>query len=97
MDRSEHALQLRIQLISLLAPDERCAMCGSCVPIEDLEIDHRDGRTWDGRRLNFLDRIRRQWREYRDGVRLQAACKPCNSADGNRRWHGRSRYGVQYK
>lgn len=97
MTRSELALQLRIQLLSLLAPRERCALCRRPVPLEELEIDHRDGRTWDGRRLNFLSRIRKQWREYWAGVRLRAACKSCNSADGNRRWHGRARYGVKYR
>lgn len=65
--------------------------------VEDMEIDHVDGRTWDGRRLNFLDRIRRQWREYRDGVRLAGVCKSCNVIDGNKRWHGKARYGVQYR
>jgi len=97
MTRSELAFQLRIQLLSLLAPREACAECEEPVPLEGLEIDHEDGRTWDGRRLNFLDRIRREWREYWRGVRLRALCKSCNSADGNRRWHGRARYGVKYR
>lgn len=97
MTRSELAFQLRIQLLELLAPTESCALCSRPVPLEDLEIDHAEGRTWDIRRLNFLDRIRRQWREYWAGVALRAACKSCNSADGNRRWHGRARYGVKYR
>jgi len=95
--RSELALAYRIPLVSLLAPDRRCALCGKFQAVEALEVDHADGRTWDGRRLNFLDRIRRQWREFVRGVALRAACKPCNSSDGNRRWHGRSRYGVKYR
>jgi hypothetical protein len=97
MTRSELALAYRIPLVSLLAPDRRCALCGKFQAVEALEVDHADGRTWDGRRLNFLDRIRRQWREFVRGVALRAACKSCNSADGNRRWHGRSRYGVKYR
>jgi len=97
MTRSELALAHRIPLVSLLAPDRRCAACGRFHALEDLEIDHADGRTWDGRRVNFLTRIRRQWREYWRGVRLRALCKSCNSADGNRRWHGRARYGVKYR
>jgi hypothetical protein len=95
--RSELAFQLRIQLLCVLAPNEACAECGANFCLEDLEIDHRDGRTWDIRRLNFLDRIRRQWREYWRGVRLRALCRSCNAADGNRRWHGRARYGVKYR
>lgn len=82
MTRSELALAYRIPLLSLLAPDRRCALCGRFHALEDLEVDHRHGR---------------QWREFLRGVELRAACKSCNSADGNRRWHGRARYGVKYR
>lgn len=90
--RSEWALQLRITLLEILSPDGRCAVCGRFHAIENLEVDHTDGRTWYGRRLNFLDRIRRQWREFERGVNLRAACRSCNAADGNRRFHRRPRY-----
>lgn len=46
MTRSELSLQLRIQLLSLLAPDECCAKCRAAVPVEMLEVDHPSGRTW---------------------------------------------------
>lgn len=96
MTRSELALQLRIQLLEVIAPDERCAECGQPFPVELLEVDHPDGRTWCGRRLNFLDRIRKQWHEYWAGVELRALCRKCNASDG-RRFRGQRRYAVAYR
>jgi hypothetical protein len=90
--RSEYALQLRISLLETIAPDSRCAMCGRYHRLEDLEVDHAHGRTWYGRALNFLDRIRRQWREFDDGVALRAACRRCNASEGTLRFRGRRRY-----
>ena len=92
LDRGEAAFQLRVSLLELLSPFGRCDECGIRFALEELEVDHADGRTWYGRSLNFLDRIRRQWREHDAGVALRALCKSCNSADGNRRWHGRPRW-----
>jgi hypothetical protein len=89
--RAEHGLQLRIQLLALLAPASCCAACRSVAEIEDLEIDHVDGRTWSWHSLNALDRIRREWREFAGGVRLRALCKSCNSSDGVR-FRGKPRY-----
>jgi hypothetical protein len=97
VNRSELAIALRIALLSVLAPDRRCAGCGRFHAVEDLEIDHARGRLWCGRRLNFLDRIRRQWREFLDGVELRAACRSCNASDGTRRFRGRRRYEVAYR
>jgi len=91
-DRSEHAFQLRISLLEVLAPDARCRKCGRYHPLEALEVDHQQGRDWYGRALNFLDRIRRQWREYDAGVALRALCRRCNASDGARRFRGRARY-----
>ncbi len=96
MTRSELALQLRISLLEVIAPAPCCAACRRPVPHEELEIDHPDGRTWCGRRLNFLDRIRRQWREYFDGVPLRALCRICNASDGAR-FRGQRRYVVAYR
>lgn len=91
--RDEHALQLRVALIEAIAgPEPQCACCRHPAEPEDLEVDHRDGRTWYGRSLNFLDRVRRQWREFDRGVALRALCKPCNSSDGTRRFRGRPRW-----
>lgn len=91
--RAEHALQLRVSLIEAIAgPEPRCAECGQPADHEELEVDHRDGRTWYGRSLNFLDRIRKQWREHWDGVPLRALCRRCNASDGSLRWRGRPRW-----
>lgn len=92
MNRSEYGNQLRVSLVEALAPDGRCRRCGERFEIEELEVDHVRGRTWYGRALNFLDRIRRQWREFDRGVRLRAACRHCNASEGTRRFRGRPRY-----
>jgi hypothetical protein len=93
MNRSEYAYQLRVSLIDALTDgDAYCRRCLVAYDAEDLEIDHVDGRTWYGRALNFLDRIRRQWREYDAGVKLRAICRSCNGSDGSRRFRGRARY-----
>lgn len=101
MDRSEWALQLRVGLVEVItAPvcyyqppgEANCALCFDVYALEDLEIDHPDGREWYGRDLNFLDRIRKEWKEYDRGVKLRALCKSCNSRDGSTRWRGRARW-----
>jgi hypothetical protein len=89
--RAEHGLQLRIQLLALLAPASCCAACRSATELEDLEVDHLDGRTWSWHSLNALDRIRREWRELAAGVRLRALCRRCNGSDGVR-FRGKPRY-----
>ena len=91
-DRSEYGLQLRVSLLEVLAPDSSCAECGDTFELEQLELDHVDGRTWYGRGLNVLDRIRRQWRELDGGVRLRAVCRRCNASQGTRQFRGRPRY-----
>lgn len=83
VDRSEVAHQLRISLVEVLTHGvARCADCSRRCALEDLEIDHVGGRTWYGRHLNFLDRIRRQWSEHDRGVRLRALCRTCNASHG---------------
>ena len=77
--------ELRVALVRILAPDERCHECGERVGAERLEIDHRDGRTWPVRKPSRNQRVRRYWFEFLSGVRLRALCKSCNTADGNRR------------
>jgi hypothetical protein len=95
MTRSELALAYRIPLLIALGFDGRCAECKRFLALEDAHIDHRDGRTWYCRSLNFLDRIRRQWREFERGVALRPVCVGCNSRDGATRLQGRPRYSVR--
>jgi hypothetical protein len=92
VSRSEYAFQLRVSLLEIVAPDERCARCGRQHQLEELELDHPEGRTWRWSQINFLDRIRRTWREFDDGVALRALCRPCNASDGALRFRGRARY-----
>ena len=89
--RSSNALasELRVALLRVLAPESKCAECGAIVDLEALEIDHRDGRSWSARLLSRLDRARRYWTEFLDGVRLRALCRSCNAIDGNRRKQSR--------
>lgn len=91
-DRAEYGLQLRVGLIEALSPEARCGRCGVQSEHESLEIDHQDGRDWYGRDLNFLDRIRRQWREFDRGVPLRALCRSCNASEGTIRFRGKARY-----
>lgn len=86
VSRSEHSYQLRIALLEILTADSGpvCAICGEACELEDLQVDHRDGITWRFNSLNRLDRTRRMWREYTEGVRLRAACLACNVRVGQR-------------
>jgi hypothetical protein len=90
--RAEVALQLRISLLELLAPEGRCACCGKVFAIEQLTVGHVDGCTYDRYALAAWSRAARYWAEYDAGVRLQAECGSCNSRDGATRWQGRPRY-----
>lgn len=93
MNRPEYALQLRVSLLEVLTAGEpACQHCGAAAELEALEIDHVDGRTWRWDGINFLDRIRRLWREYYAGVALRALCRRCNASEGTRRFRGRARY-----
>jgi hypothetical protein len=99
VDRSEWAFQLRVGLVEAIAHrtwaprgEAHCVECWDVYVLEDLEVDHKLGRTWYGRSLNFLDRIRRLWRKYDRGVQLRALCKSCNSRDGRLRFRGRPRW-----
>jgi hypothetical protein len=86
VSRSEHAHQLRVSLLEALTANSGpvCAICGEPCELEDLQIDHRDGITWRFHSLNRIDRTRRMWREYLQGVALRAACLACNVRIGQR-------------
>ena len=59
----------------------KCAECGS---EHRLEIDHVDGRTWRSNSLAFRDRVKRYWREFKEGIRLRVLCRACNGSLGAR-------------
>lgn len=71
----------REELLKILAPDGRCALCRRRPRATPLEIDHVDGRTWEKlpSQLNRHSRIAHYWRDYNAGVRLRALCKGCNT------------------
>lgn len=89
--RAELALQLRVSLLELIAPDGVCARCRSPFELEELEVDHAEGCTYNKRRLSAWGRAARYWTEYDSGTPLRALCKSCNSSDGQR-FRGRRRY-----
>lgn len=73
-----YAAERMTALIAILAPDGRCALCGTKPRTKRLQIDHVDGRDWTPRNHNAWIRAARYWREFESGVRLRALCKRCN-------------------
>lgn len=55
-----------------------CVQCGTD---EDLHFDHPNGRTWEPRRTNQLQRMRRYEADHEAG-NLQLLCGSCNGYDG---------------
>lgn len=94
VSRGEYARRRRIRLLEILAPDSRCAECGEQRPIDELQVDHVDGCTWNKNKLSRWSRVALYWREFAVGIPLRALCGSCNSSDGalRFRWHGRKRY-----
>ena len=78
----KYANKRRLDLVKLLSPEGVCALCGEVVGYDALEVDHVDGISWDHNGLNPTRRYARYWKEHRDGVRLRAACQPCNGSAG---------------
>ena len=89
--QAKYTVKWREDLIRLLAPDCRCAICGEVFDPPDLEIDHVDGITWDHDLLSSHRRVARYWREYESGVKLRALCRSDSRSDGIR-WRGHRRY-----
>lgn len=81
-----YAVRSRHRLVRVLAPDLRCARCGKRCKVEDLDIDHVDGRTWRVEELSSSARVARYWAEHRAGVRLRALCEGCSARDGGVRY-----------
>ena len=78
--KAARAYERRVELLHVLAPDQRCAICGTRPrSIATLHIDHEDGRTWSLHTVNRWARVGRYWREHKAGVRLRALCLKCNN------------------
>ncbi|WP_044279429.1 hypothetical protein [Myxococcus stipitatus] len=58
----------------------RSDACAGELTADKFEVHHEDGCTWDQRSVNAETRLYRYLRELRQGVRLAAACRPCNGA-----------------
>ncbi len=78
----KYANKRRLDLIKLLSPEGACAGCGEAVGHEALEVNHVEGIAWDHNALNPHRRHARYWREFREGVPLNALCQPCNGSAG---------------
>lgn len=55
--------------------------CVECGERENLHFDHPNGRTWEPRRLNGLQRMRMYERDHAEG-NLRLLCNKCNGHDG---------------
>lgn len=101
LKRMRRALRMHRALIRQLSLDRKkkgasrtakphCAMCNRQYPASELEVDHERGKKWKATSLRFDARVDRYWAEYKRGVKLRPACKPCNRLDGvHRRAEGR--------
>jgi hypothetical protein len=63
----------------------QCACCRRYLSFDLLEVDHVDGASWNKRACNAWVRAARYWREFKEGVRLRAACRSCNGGHLNNR------------
>lgn len=71
--RARRANQLRADLIAWLG-----GVCEHCGATHDLEINHKEPRDWQPRKLTHYRRVLRYWREAREG-RVNVLCASCNS------------------
>lgn len=78
--RSRNRARLRAKLFKALG--SRCAIrteaCVGKLTADKFEVHHEDGCTWNQGSVNAETRLYRYLRELREGVRLAAACRPCN-------------------
>lgn len=78
--RAAHANVRRCELLIILAPDGRCAICKKKPrDIGKLHVDHVDGRSWALEDLGRWSRVERYWEEFLAGVALRALCITCNN------------------
>lgn len=72
------ACELREKLRAVLGG--RCSN-PKCRTTERLEFHHPEGRNWEPREKNLLQRMRLYWRDHDRGL-LALLCSPCNGRDG---------------
>lgn len=82
---TRYACRRRELLVRQLSPELRCAQCGEVHTIDNLDIDHMDGRLWRIDTVSASQRVARYWREFKAGVRMRVLCHPCSGRDGGRR------------
>lgn len=87
-ERTFYATRRRNDLIRLLAPDCRCAICLLVFDVGELEVDHMNGRLWLVGEVSSHIRVARYWREYKAGIPMQALCRTCSARGGGRRYNG---------
>lgn len=86
-----YAVKRRHDLVRLLSPELRCALCGEVHRIDELDIDHVNGRLWLVEKLSSSARAARYWKEYREGVKLRVVCHTCGGRDGGHRRYDTAR------
>lgn len=84
-EKTFYATKRREELVRLLAPDLRCAICGRVRAVAQLDIDHIDGRDWRVEDVSPSMRVARYWREHAAGVRMRVLCHTCGGRDGGGR------------
>lgn len=91
-ERTFYASRRRADLVRVLSPECRCAKCGQVFDVEDLLIDHINGRTWIVESCSLSVRVARYWREHEAGVPMRALCRRCSGQDGGLRY---KKHGVE--
>lgn len=69
---ASRANQLKSDLIAYLGG--KCEHCGAT---HDLQINHKEPRDWQPRKLTHYRRVLRYWREAREG-KVDLLCGDCN-------------------
>ena len=71
----------------------KCRKCGS---IENLELDHPEGKTWEAMAFSPQMRMKQYEIDYENG-KLSLLCKACNTKDGslNKGYYSAIRHGEE--
>lgn len=88
--RSARRARLRRALFDVLG-----GRCSTCQGVDELEIHHVDGCTWNQRERNAEHRLYTYLRELRSGVRLDVLCRSCNGALNQSTYGTRAERGAE--